>query len=98
MMRAKYLLAKLVLAVRTELLGGDLLLLIGNGGHPLLLLLVLAPDGLLVQLARPRLRVHLAYLLHLEALLEVFQLVEVFLLKHLANEEPVQIVLLQAHH
>lgn len=93
-MRAKNLLSELVLTVRTtELLGGSL---IGDCDASLLLF-VLFPDGLLVQLSILRLRVHVADLLHLQALLECLKLVEVLLLQHLPDQEPVQVVLLEAH-
>ena len=62
-----------------------------------MLLLVIPPDRILVQLSVLSLRVHVAYLLHLQALLERLQLMEVLLLQHLPNQEPVQVVLLQAH-
>ena len=91
-MGAKDLLPEFVLTVRAELLRRDLIC-----DRHSVLLIVLSPDRFFVQLARFSLSVHVTYLLHLKALFESFKFVKVLLLKHLSNQEPVQVVLLQAH-
>ena len=64
-----------------------------------LLELVLAPDCLFVKLdlAVQCLCMDVTDLLHLQALFEALEFLEVFLFEHLADEEPVQVVLLERH-